>query len=87
MPGQKPVIAVIMLPLVIPGIILGVALLVVVNKIFQLDLSLFTVALGHVLISVPFAMATLIRVSKALTSRWKKRRPTWARTPGGRFGG
>ena len=60
MPGQKPVIAVIMLPLVIPGIILGVALLVVVNKIFQLDLSLFTVALGHVLISVPFAMATLI---------------------------
>jgi spermidine/putrescine transport system permease protein len=59
-PGQKPVVAVIMLPLVIPGIILGVALLVVVNKIFHLDLSLYTVALGHVLISVPFAMATLI---------------------------
>lgn len=57
--GQKPVVAVIMLPLVIPGIILGVALLILLSRI-GISLSLYTVTLGHILISVPFAMATLI---------------------------
>ncbi len=57
--GQKPVVAVIMLPLVIPGIILGVALLILVSRL-GIALSLYTVTLGHILISVPFAMATLI---------------------------
>ena len=59
LPGQKPVVFVIMLPLVIPGIILGVALLIMMSRI-GITLSLYTVALGHVLISVPFAMATMI---------------------------
>ena len=59
LPGQKPVVFVIMLPLVIPGIILGVALLIMMTRI-GITLSLYTVALGHVLISVPFAMATMI---------------------------
>jgi len=59
MPGKAPAVFVIMLPLVIPGIILGVALLIVVSRI-GITLSLYTVALGHILISVPFAMATLI---------------------------
>ena len=58
-PGQKPVVAVIMLPMVIPGIILGVALLILVSRL-GIPLSLFTVTLGHILISVPFSMATLI---------------------------
>jgi spermidine/putrescine transport system permease protein len=57
--GQKPVVAVIMLPLVIPGIILGVALLILVSRL-GIALSLYTVTLGHILISVPFAMVTLI---------------------------
>jgi len=59
MPGQKPVFFVIMLPLVIPGIILGVALLILVSRI-GIDLSLYTVAMGHTLICVPFAIVTLI---------------------------
>lgn len=58
-PGQKPVVFVIMLPLVIPGIILGVALLILVSRM-GVALSLYTVTMGHILISVPFAMATLI---------------------------
>jgi spermidine/putrescine transport system permease protein len=58
-PGQKPVIFVVMLPLVIPGIILGVALLILMSRI-GITLSLYTVTLGHILICVPFAMATLI---------------------------
>jgi len=59
LPGQKPVLFVIMLPLVIPGIILGVALLILVNRI-GIELSLYTVTLGHTLICVPFAIVTLI---------------------------
>lgn len=57
--GQRPVIAVIMLPLVIPGIILGVALLILLSRI-GIPLSLYTVTVGHILICVPFAMATLM---------------------------
>jgi spermidine/putrescine transport system permease protein len=57
--GQKPVVSVIMLPLVIPGIIMGVALLILLSRL-GIALSLTTVTLGHILISVPFAMATLM---------------------------
>ncbi len=59
MPGRKPVVFTIMLPLVIPGIIMGVALLILISRL-GIPLSLYTVTLGHVLISVPFSMATLI---------------------------
>jgi len=59
LPGQKPIVFVIMLPLVIPGIIIGVALLILLSQLgFQL--SLMTVTIGHILICVPFGMATLI---------------------------
>ena len=59
MPGKAPAVFVIMLPLVIPGIIMGVALLILVTRI-GIPLSLYTITLGHILISVPFAMATLM---------------------------
>ena len=59
LPGQKPVVFVIMLPLVIPGIIFGVALLILMSRL-GVSLSLYTVTLGHVLLCVPFAMATMI---------------------------
>lgn len=58
-PGQKPIVFVIMLPMVVPLIILGVALLILVNRL-GIQLSLYTITMAHVLISVPFAMATLI---------------------------
>ncbi len=59
MPGRKPVVFTIMLPLVIPGIIMGVALLILISRV-GIPLSLYTVTLGHVLVCVPFSMATLI---------------------------
>ncbi len=59
LPGQKSVIFLIMLPLVIPGIVLGVALLIMISRL-GITLSLYTVTLGHVLICVPFSMAILI---------------------------
>ena len=57
--AQKAVVSTIMLPLVIPGIILGVALLILLSRL-GIGLSLVTVTIGHVLICVPFSMATLM---------------------------
>ena len=59
MPGKGPVTSFIMLPLVVPGIILGIALLVITNQL-GLPLSLFTIGLAHTLICVPFAMLVLM---------------------------
>ena len=59
MPGKAPALFVIMLPLVIPGIIMGVALLILITRM-GIPLSLYPITLGHILISVPFAMATLM---------------------------
>jgi spermidine/putrescine transport system permease protein len=58
-PGRAPIVSVIMAPLVIPGIILGVALLILINRIGA-PLSLYTITLGHTLVCVPFSMATLM---------------------------
>lgn len=59
MPGRGPVITFIMLPLVIPGIILGIALLVIANM-SGVALSLFTIGLGHLMVSTPFAMLVMV---------------------------
>jgi len=59
MPGKGPIVSFIMLPLVVPGIILGIALLVLTNTV-GLELSLFTIGVSHVLICVPFGMLVLI---------------------------
>ncbi len=59
MPGRGPVITFIMLPLVIPGIILGIALLVIANM-SGLGLSLYTIGLGHLMVSTPFAMLVMV---------------------------
>jgi spermidine/putrescine transport system permease protein len=57
-PGKGPVMGFIMLPLVLPDIIVAVSLLVVLLGI-GLQLSVWTVILGHVLICTPFAIAIL----------------------------
>jgi spermidine/putrescine transport system permease protein len=60
LPGKGPVVGTIMLPLVIPSIILGVALLVLVRQVFDIELSLWCVGAGHVLLCVPFSMLVLV---------------------------
>ena len=60
LPGRGPVVGIIMLPLVVPGIILAIALLVIVRKFLDLPLSLYTIAAGHVLICVPFSMLVMV---------------------------
>ncbi len=59
MPGRGPVVGFIMLPLVVPGIIFGVALLILMSRM-GIALSLYTITVGHIIITIPFAMATLI---------------------------
>jgi spermidine/putrescine transport system permease protein len=60
LPGRGPVVGMIMLPLVVPSIILGVALLVILRKVFDVPLSLWTIGAGHVLICTPFSMLVLM---------------------------
>ena len=57
--GQRAVHGLIMAPLVLPEIIVAVSLLIVLLQL-GLDLSLFTVVLGHVLICVPFSVSVLV---------------------------
>ena len=56
--GRGPVAAFLMLPMVMPEIIVAVALLVVLLQL-GLELSLFTITLGHVLFCLPFAISVL----------------------------
>lgn len=57
--GAKALTGLITLPLVIPFMILGIALLIAFNN-YGLELSLFTVGIGHLLICVPFSLFVLL---------------------------
>ena len=57
--GRGPLIGAIMVPLVIPEIILGIALLMTLS-LGGIGLSLYSVGLGHMLLCVPFSMLVLI---------------------------
>lgn len=59
MPGSKVLTGFFSIPLVIPLIILGIALLTVLTTL-GFSLSLYTITLGHVVICVPFAMFIMI---------------------------
>ena len=58
-PGKNPMMSFLMLPLVLPEIIVGVALLIVLVQL-GVSLNIWTVILGHVLICTPFSIAILL---------------------------
>lgn len=58
-PGKRSIVSMIMLPLVVPGIIFGVALLMLLSSL-QVPLSLITIGAGHMVICLPFSIATLL---------------------------
>lgn len=60
LPFRRSIYALIMLPLVIPYMVIGVSTLVILRRVLDLDLSLWTVGLSHVLITVPLSMLVLI---------------------------
>jgi spermidine/putrescine transport system permease protein len=59
-PGKRVALGTIMLPLVVPSIIFGVALLVILRRFLNAELSLWTIGAGHLLICVPFSMLVLM---------------------------
>jgi len=64
-PGKAPIMGMIMLPLVLPEMIVAMALLVVLLSL-GVQLSLFTVIVGQVLITTPFAVAILSSAFQSL---------------------
>lgn len=57
--GKSAAAALIMAPLVLPEIIIAISLIIVLLGI-GLELSLFTVILGHLLICVPYSVSVLV---------------------------
>lgn len=55
-PGRNTFLAVSAMPLVIPSVVLGVALLILFRQLVDVELSLWTVGLGHVVINIPIVM-------------------------------
>jgi spermidine/putrescine transport system permease protein len=55
-PGKGTFLAVSALPLVIPSVVIGVALLILFRQLIDLELSLWTVGLGHVVVNIPVVM-------------------------------
>jgi len=60
LPGRSVISGVIVMPLVIPGIILGVSILVVMIQVLGVQPSLWSIGAGHVLLATPFSMLILI---------------------------
>jgi len=59
MPGAGPIVGFIMAPLVVPGIIVGIAILIIVNWV-GVPLSLLTVGFAHLPICTAFSMWIMI---------------------------
>lgn len=55
-PGRNAFLAVSAMPLVIPSVVLGVALLILFRQLVDVELSLWTVGLGHVVINIPIVI-------------------------------
>ncbi|MBL8582352.1 MAG: ABC transporter permease [Rhizobiaceae bacterium] len=60
LPGRRAALGLVMLPLVVPSLALGVALLVTLRLGFGVELSLLTIGAGHVLICLPFATLVIM---------------------------
>lgn len=59
LPGRAVFLGLISLPLLIPGIVVGISLLIVASR-FGLSLSLSTITFAHVLFCTPFAMMIML---------------------------
>jgi spermidine/putrescine transport system permease protein len=55
-PGRNAFLGLAAIPLVIPSIVLGVALLVLFRQILDWQLTLWTVGLGHVVLNIPITL-------------------------------
>jgi spermidine/putrescine transport system permease protein len=80
-PGKTLVSGLLLAPLVIPLVVFGIALLVLFNTI-GLPLSPLTVMIGHIVLSLPFAILTLVpRLEKIPVSLEEASRDLGASAP------
>jgi spermidine/putrescine transport system permease protein len=59
-PGSAVILSAISLPLIVPSIVFGVAILIIMLRFLGIELSLWTVGAAHVLICIPFSMTVLM---------------------------
>ncbi len=59
MPGKTPMMSFLMAPLVVPGIIVGIALLIIINRV-GIDLSLWTIGIAHLPACTAFSLWIMI---------------------------
>ena len=64
-PAKAPIMGLVMLPLVLPEMILAMSLIVVLLAL-GVNLSIFTIIIGHVLVCTPFAVAILTSAFQTL---------------------
>ena len=83
-PGKGPVIALVMLPLVLPEMILAMSLLVLFLSV-GVNLSILTVIMGHVLVTTPFAVAILSSAFQSLDRSLEEAAYDLGETPGSTF--
>ena len=57
--GQGAVTALVLVPLVVPLIVLGISLLLLFH-VLGIQLSIFTIVIGHVVISLPYTVLILV---------------------------
>lgn len=55
-PGKSLFLAISALPMVIPSVVIGVAMLILFRQMMDVELSLWTVGLGHVVVNIPTVM-------------------------------
>ena len=65
LPAQRSITVFVMIPLFLPEIIVGISLLIVLLNL-GINLSLWSVVLGHVLICTPFSIVVLISAFRGL---------------------
>ena len=69
MPGKGVAMGLISLPLFIPEVLLGLALLIILN-LAAVPLSLVTIAMGHVMLCTPFAASSALRRATSASERF-----------------
>jgi spermidine/putrescine transport system permease protein len=59
LPGRPALLGILTLPLLVPGIVMGIALLIVIGAI-GMELSLTTIAIAHIVYCTPFAVLIML---------------------------
>lgn len=85
LPGGGAIAATLMLPLVVPSIVFAVALLVILVRVLNVQLSLWTVGAAHVFLSLPFSVMVLMARLEGFDRSLEEASRDLGETPWGTF--